>query len=154
MAVTTAAGCSKACWKRWPDARCGLSLRSGSLHHRCRTDGGAHLLARLCQYLGGGTATANICFPSDKVSRSGDIRYHESIADSGNVLRRGFCPTCGTPLTSEAVSRPHLIFLRIGTLDDPNLMGPQQTIWTSQAPDWACISTEIPSVETQPPPVA
>jgi hypothetical protein len=109
---------------------------------------------RMCQYLGGGTATANIAFPSDKVSWTGEIRYHESIADSGTPMRRGFCPVCGTPVTSEALTRPHLVFLRIGTLDDPNLMGPQQTIWTSQAPDWACISAEIPSLEGQPPPVA
>ena len=109
---------------------------------------------RLCQYLGGGTATANICFPSDKVSWTGEIRYHDSIADSGNALRRGFCPTCGTPLTSAALSRPHLIFLRIGTLDDPDLMGPQMTIWTSQAPAWACISADIPAIDAQPPPVA
>lgn len=108
---------------------------------------------RLCQYLGGGTATANICFPSDKVSSSGEIRYFDRIADSGNLMRRGFCPTCGTPLTSQALSRPTLIFLRIGTLDDPNLMGPQITIWTSQAPDWACISADIPSIEKQPLPV-
>ena len=108
---------------------------------------------RLCQYLGGGT-TANICFPSDKVSWTGEIRYYDSVADSGNPLRRGFCPTCGTPLTSQALNRPHLIFLRIGTLDDPNLMPPQATIWTSKASTWACISTEIPSLEAQPPPVA
>lgn len=109
---------------------------------------------RMCQYLGGGTATANIVFPSDKVSWTGDIRYHEGIADSGTPMRRGFCPTCGTPVTSEALTRPHLIFLRIGTLDDPNLLGPQLTIWTDQAPDWACISTEIPRMAGQPPPVA
>ena len=109
---------------------------------------------RLCQYLGGGTATANIGFPSDKVSRTGEIRYHEAVADSGTPMRRGFCPTCGTPLTSEALSRPHQIFLRIGALDDPKLLGPQMTIWTSAAPDWACISTEIPSHEAQVPPAA
>ena len=109
---------------------------------------------RLCQYLGGGTATANVCFPADRVRWTGEIRYHDAVADSGNMLRRGFCPTCGTPLTSAALARPHLIFLRIGTLDDPDLMGPQMTIWTSQAPSWACISAEIPSVEAQPPPVA
>lgn len=109
---------------------------------------------RLCQYLGAGTATANICFPADKVRWTGEIRYHDAVADSGNVLRRGFCPICGTPLTSQALIRPHQLFLRIGSLDNPDLLGPQMTIWTSQAPGWACISTEIPSVERQPPPVA
>jgi len=109
---------------------------------------------RLCQYLGGGTATVNVCFPSDKVKISGDIRYHGAIADSGNRMQRGFCPTCGTPLTSAAESRPHLVFIRAGALDDPNLLGPQATIWTSQAPDWAWISDEIPSYPAQIPPVA
>ena len=109
---------------------------------------------RMCQYLGGGTATANIVFPSDKVSWTGEIRYHDNIADSGTPMRRGFCPTCGTPVTSEALTRPHHIFLRIGTLDDPDLLGPQITIWADQAPDWACISTEIPRMEGQPPPIA
>jgi len=109
---------------------------------------------RLCQYLGGGTATVNVCFPTDALTMTGEVRIFESVADSGNAMRRGFCPTCGTPLTSAAESRPHLIFIRAGALDDPNLLGPQATIWTSQAPDWACISDAIPSYPAQIPPVA
>jgi hypothetical protein len=109
---------------------------------------------RLCQYLGGGTASANVCFPADKVTITGEVRYHAAIADSGNRMLRGFCPTCGTPLTSAAESRPHLLFIRAGALDDPELLGPQATIWTSQAPSWACISNDIPSYPTQIPPVA
>ena len=109
---------------------------------------------RLCQYLGGGTASVNICFPSDAVSVTGEIRYYESVADSGNVMRRGFCPTCGTPLTSAAQARPHLIFIRAGALDDPGLMGPQASIWTDAAPGWACIDPAIPSYPGQIPPVA
>lgn len=109
---------------------------------------------RLCQYLGAGTATANVVFPRDKVSWTGEIRYHETLADSGNHMRRGFCPECGTPLTSEALERPHLIFLRIGALDDPDLIAPEMTLWTSQAPDWACISDSLPRFDEQAPPVA
>jgi len=107
---------------------------------------------RLCQYLGGGTGTANICFPSDKFALTGALTIHKALADSGTAMQRGFCPTCGTPVTSSAESRPHLIFVRIGTLDDPNLMAPQVTIWTSAAPQWACIDSAIPSMEGQPPP--
>lgn len=109
---------------------------------------------RLCQYLGGGSATVNVCFPSNALSVTGELRYHRSIADSGNAMQRGFCPVCGTPVTSAAEARPHLIFIRAGALDDPNLIGPQVTIWTSQAPDWACIDPAIPSIESQPPPAS
>ncbi len=109
---------------------------------------------RVCQYLGGGSATVNVCFPSDAVAIAGELADHRSVADSGNVMHRGFCPKCGTPVTSTAEARPHLVFLRAGTLDDPGLAAPQVTIWTSAAPEWACISTDIPSHPAQLPPVA
>ncbi|MBY8822653.1 GFA family protein [Sphingomonas colocasiae] len=109
---------------------------------------------RLCQYLGAGSSTVNICFPADALKVEGEIRWHASIADSGNRMRRGFCPQCGTPLFSNAEIRPHLTFIRAGALDNPNLIAPQATIWTSQAPDWACFDPAIPQNEGQPPPVA
>jgi len=67
-------------------------------------------------------------------------------------MYRRFCEACGTPLFSEAEARPHLIFVRAGTLDDPAIAKPAMTIWTSQAPRWACIDDSIPKVEQQPPP--
>lgn len=94
------------------------------------------------------------CFRSDSFSVQGYVSWYESIADSGNRMQRGFCPTCGTPLFSKAESRLHLIFIRAGALDDPNLMGPQMTIWTDAAPDWACFDPALPMVAGQPPPVA
>lgn len=109
---------------------------------------------RLCQYLGGGTATVNICFPADAVTMNGALAWHDSIADSGSAMRRGFCPACGTPVVSNAAPRPHLTFLRGGTLDDPAIARPQATIWTEAAPDWACIDPAIPRHDRQLPPVA
>jgi hypothetical protein len=76
------------------------------------------------------------------------------MADSGSRMHRGFCSACGTPLFSEAEARPHLIFVRVGTFDDPNLANPEMTIWTSSAPNWACINSALPRVEKQPPPAA
>jgi hypothetical protein len=109
---------------------------------------------RVCQYLGAGTGAMSVCFRSEAVSIQGTVSWYESIADSGNRMQRGFCPTCGTPLFSKAESRPHLLFIRAGALDDPNLMKPQMTIWTAAAPDWACIDPELPKLPGQPPPVA
>ena len=85
---------------------------------------------------------------------SGTTNDYPSVADSGNPMHRRFCPTCGTPLFSEAEARPHLIFVRVGTFDDPNLAEPAMTIWTSSAPHWAQIDAALPQVEKQPPPVA
>jgi hypothetical protein len=95
----------------------------------------------------------NSCFPSNAIEIEGETRDYRSIADSGNVMHRRFCPACGTHLFSEAKSRPHLIFVRVGSLDDSEIATPAMTIWTSEAPSWACIDAAIPAVEQQPPPV-
>ena len=83
----------------------------------------------------------------------GDLAFFDSAADSGNLLSRGFCPTCGTPVTTQSHARRHLIAVRIGTLDDPDAAAPAQIIWTSSAPAWACLDPALPQVERQPPPV-
>lgn len=109
---------------------------------------------RTCQYFAAGSGTVNVCFPSAAISIEGPLSDYRSVADSGNVMHRRFCPACGTNMFSEAESRPHLIFVRGGTLDDPQIAKPMATIWTSSAPDWACIDASIPGIEGQPPPVA
>src|SRR5215510_14012062 len=107
---------------------------------------------RLCQYIGAGSATVNTCFPSNAIRIEGATRDYTSIADSGNVMHRRFCPNCGTHLFSEAESRPHLIFVRVGSLDDPNIVKPAASIWTASAPAWACIDSTVPQIPGQPPP--
>ena len=109
---------------------------------------------RLCQYLGAGGATVNVAFPARAARIEGVPARYESVADSGSHMVRSFCPACGTPLFSEARERPHLIFVRAGTLDDPEMAPPSMTIWTSTAPSWACIDPAIEQVERQPPPAA
>jgi hypothetical protein len=109
---------------------------------------------RLCQFIGAGSGTVNACFGTATFTRRGETRDYASVAESGNLMHRRFCPTCGTHLYSEAESRPHLVFVRVGTLDDPNLAVPTMTIWTSQAPAWACINEQLPRVAQQPPPAA
>jgi hypothetical protein len=69
-------------------------------------------------------------------------------------MHRRFCRVCGTPIFSEAESRPHLIFVRAGTLDDPEVARPAATIWTAQAPTWACMDSRLSIFEGQAPPAA
>ena len=109
---------------------------------------------RLCQYLGAGSGTVNVVFPTDAVTTTGEVRWHASIADSGNAMRRGFCPQCGTPLFSLAESRPHQTIIRAGALDDPGMIGPQAVIWTDAAPTWAHHDPDLPHHPAQIPPVA
>ena len=67
-------------------------------------------------------------------------------------MHRRFCSACGTPLFSEAEPRPQVIFVRVGTLDDPSLGAPAALIWTKSAPAYACFDPALPKIEGQPPP--
>ena len=108
---------------------------------------------RLCQYLGGGTATVNLGFRREVLRVQGKPSTFESVADSGNHLVRSFCGNCGTPLFSEARERPAFVFIRAGALDDPEIARPEKTVWTSMAPSWACIDPETERLAGQAPPL-
>jgi hypothetical protein len=107
---------------------------------------------RDCQRIGGGNATVNVIFPSEAVTIDGETAAYESVADSGNRMRRRFCPRCGSPLFSQSEARPHWIIVRAGALDDPDLAQPSGSIWVSSAPRWACIAPDLPRIDKQPPP--
>lgn len=106
---------------------------------------------RDCQYFGAGGPTINVRFPKDVVTITGELRGYRSTADSGNAMYRQFCPQCGTPMFTESGARPDIIFVRAGTLDDPNIAQPAMTIWTASAPRWACIDASLPHHARQPP---
>ncbi len=102
---------------------------------------------RVCQYIGAGSGTANAMFAKAAVTITGERKAYTSIADSGAVMHRSFCPSCGTPVFSESDRRPDTIIVRVGTLDDPGIGKPLETIWTSPAPSWACIDPTLPQSE-------
>ncbi len=109
---------------------------------------------RVCQYFAAGNATVNAAFHAEAVTISGDVRDYVSAADSGAVMHRRFCPTCGVHLFSASESRPHLLIVRVGALDDPDAVAPQGLIWTKSAPRWACFDPDLTQFEGQPPPPA
>ena len=107
---------------------------------------------RVCQYFAAGNATVNAIFLAKDVSVTGETADYPSVADSGALMHRRFCPTCGVHLFSEAEQRPHYLILRAGALDDTELARPQGLIWTGSAPSWACFDPNLPQTEGQPAP--
>ena len=112
------------------------------------------LVPRLPVYRGGGSGTVNVTFLSEKVHIEGSLGDYATTAASGNVTHRGFCPSCGTPVTTQSEARPNFLAVRAGTLDDPEIGKPNLTIWTSSAPRWAYFAKDLPQEAKQPRPPA
>ena len=105
-----------------------------------------------CQRIASGSATVNVLFPPEAVRFEGDVTHIEMVADSGNTVRRGFCPKCGSQLfsaTIEPVGMP--IRIRAGVLDDPELIAPQAIIWAESAPKWAIFDPALLHFPKGPP---
>lgn len=134
----------------------GTEITGGCLCGRVRFRSTAPPLAsrycwcRDCQRFAAGNATVNVLFPAGAVTVEGETSAYESVADSGNRMRRRFCPHCGTPLFSQSDGRPHMIIVRAGALDDPDVANPSSAIWVSSAPGWACIDPDIDHIPGQP----
>lgn len=94
----------------------------------------------------------NVFFPSEAVKVEGALSDYASRADSGNLMHRHFCPTCGTPVFTQSEARLHFMGVRAGTIDDPEIGKPAMTIWTSSAPSWAAFDPNNPQHEKQSPP--
>jgi hypothetical protein len=58
-------------------------------------------------------------------------------ADSGVVLTRHFCGTCGSPLFTASEAHPDAIFVKAGLLDDPSAIHIEREAWTASRVQWA-----------------
>jgi len=70
----------------------------------------------------------------------GAVRYRSTAAPI--TTRTCWCRVC------------QYIGAGVGTLDDRELARPVATIWTAQAPSWACLDERLPKIAGQPPPAA
>jgi len=70
-----------------------------------------------------------------------------SESGRGQVLHR--CPKCFVTLWSHyAGGGPHIAFIRVGTLDDPDRIAPDIHIYTASKQPWVTLSHEIPAVKS------
>jgi len=94
----------------------------------------------------------NALVPTEALAIEGGVSDYSSTADSGNTIRRRFCPTCGTHLFANSSARPQFTVVRVGTLDEPSSVPPSMNIWTNSAPSWACLDQTLDCVDKQPAP--
>jgi hypothetical protein len=107
---------------------------------------------RDCQRANGGAYTAAIRVPAAGFRvMKGEPKHYVKIADSGNRVTRAFCPECGSPLFLQVSTRPDLVGIRVGTLDDPSWFRPEAHVFARSVQPWDYMNPDIPSYNTYPP---
>ena len=80
---------------------------------------------------------------------SGEPSWYDKPGDSGNLMRRAFCPTCGSPVFAVNEAVAGIRILHAGGLDDPSWYEPSRDIYVSSAQPWDVLSPDLPKVDRQ-----
>jgi hypothetical protein len=91
--------------------------------------------------------------PEPAFAVTGEVRFFDKPADSGNMVSRGSCPTCGSAIYSTNNGMPGLVFVRASSLDDPEVFRPQMVVYTDRAASWDHMDRSLPAFAAMPSPV-
>lgn len=91
---------------------------------------------RDCQRAGGAGFTAAMLFPPGAVELRGELAAYDVAGESGRVVRRRFCPTCGSGVVNGAVPDEGFAVVLAGTLDEPGGFMPEAEIFCRSAFGW------------------
>lgn len=119
----------------------------GSVRYEARCDPmmTGHCYCEDCRRSSGTGHCTHVVVPEPAFSITGEVSAHARAANSGNMVTRNFCPTCGSPVYSTNAAMPGLAFIRASSLDDPNIVTPQMAVFVSRAPAWDAVDPSLPA---------
>jgi hypothetical protein len=97
---------------------------------------------RNCQRFTGSAFELVLGFPKEAVQIEGERKIYQDTSDAGRPLFRGFCPNCGSSVTSEVTTMPNMLMILGGTLDDPSSVQPGMELFCSSAQPWLSLGGE------------
>lgn len=104
---------------------------------------------RNCQKQAGSAYSIIAGVPEAALTIEGALTDYHDQGDSGGAVLRQFCGRCGSPLFSRVAAAPGLVFVKAGTLDNPDSFKPQIQVWTKSKQDWVDLGA-LPGFETVP----
>jgi len=103
---------------------------------------------RWCQRESGASFALNAMIEADRVTQLGrppELVNTPSASGSGQMIAR--CPACKVAVWSHyAGAGPVVAFVRVGTLDNPDLLPPDIHIFTASRQPWVVLPVGTPAV--------
>ncbi len=111
-----------------------------------------HCQCRDCQQASGTGHGSYLTFPScAQVKLAGRATRWDTVADSGNVKTRGFCPACGAPVYLTFAAMPDLFTVHAASLHDPARFAPQVVTYAVRRHGWDSVDPVLPKFDKMPP---
>lgn len=103
---------------------------------------------RWCQRESGASFALNALIEADRVRSLGiDPEVVDTPSESGEGQKIARCPRCRIAVWSNyAGSGPAVRFVRVGTLDNPDLLPPDIHIYTASKQPWLTLPDGVPAV--------
>ena len=104
---------------------------------------------RWCQRESGSAFALNAMIESDRVTNLGEEpELVDTPSNSGSGQKIARCPSCRVAVWSHyAGSGPITRFVRVGTLDQPDLLPPDVHIFTASKQPWVVLPVGVPAFE-------
>lgn len=125
----------------------------GAVRYSCSAEPmmAGHCHCEDCRRSSGSGHCSHLVVPDNSVRLTGNMSVYDRPADSGNLISRFFCPTCGAPVCSRNSANPGMTFLRASSLDDLEVFKPQMHVYASRAASWDAPNAGLPAFEKMPP---
>ena len=103
---------------------------------------------RWCQRESGGSFALNAMIEADRVTSLGEApELVDTPSESGRGQQIARCPHCHIAVWSHyAGAGPHVAFVRVGTLDEPDRLPPDIHIFTASKQPWVLIPPGMAAV--------
>jgi len=124
----------------------------GAITYECTESAlmAGHCQCTDCQKISGAGHASNIAVPKGSLNISGQLSFHEKVADSGNTVKRGFCPDCGCHIYAENSGMQQFEFIRAGSLHNLELFSPGMVVYARSGASWDHTDPSLPHFETTP----
>lgn len=89
-----------------------------------------------CQKQSGSAFSVNAIVPSGDVSIEGALKAFEDRGNTGAIVERLFCPSCGSPVLTKVATHPELIIIKAGTAESGRHLTPVAEMFCDRSFDW------------------
>jgi len=102
---------------------------------------------RDCQKATGTGHTTILGVQAADLEVTGAPKVYTNAGDTGGQISRHFCANCGGRLYTSGDHPGSIRIVQAGSLDNPNVVHPQNVIYAKDAPAWDFFDPDIPKFE-------